>query len=188
MNADELGAVVIGRNEGERLVACLASVREQITNVVYADSGSVDGSPRKAEPFVLSVVRLDPSRPFTAARGRNEGLAALKRLRPEVRFVQFIDGDCELALSWVNVGVAFFEAHPKVAVVCGRRREARPDVSLYNRLCDLEWDTPLGEAPSCGGDSLVRTEAFEAVGGFEPRLISHEEPELCMRLRRSGWK
>ena len=32
-----------------------------------------------------------------------------------------------------------------VAVVCGRRRERLPEASVYNRLCDLEWDGPPGE-------------------------------------------
>jgi GT2 family glycosyltransferase len=55
-------------------------------------------------------------------------------------------------------------------------------------LCDIEWDTPVGEASACGGDSLVRAEAFESVGGFRAQLIAGEEPELCLRLRECGWK
>jgi GT2 family glycosyltransferase len=75
-----------------------------------------------------------------------------------------------------------------VALVCGRRRERYPSASIYNRLCDIEWDTPVGEAAACGGDSLVRVEAFESVGGFRAQLIAGEEPELCLRLRECGWK
>ena len=73
-------------------------------------------------------------------------------------------------------------------MVCGRRRERHPEKSVYNALCDLEWDTPIGEAAACGGNSLVRADAFEAVGGFDARLIAGEEPELCARLRQAGWK
>jgi len=39
-----IDAVVIGRNEGERLVACLASLGGEIRRAVYVDSGSTDGS------------------------------------------------------------------------------------------------------------------------------------------------
>jgi GT2 family glycosyltransferase len=128
------------------------------------------------------------SRPFTAARARNEGFAALKALRPDVRFVQFVDGDCTLVRGWLDKALAFFAQRKDTAIVCGRRRERHPKASLYNQLCDLEWAVPPGETWTCGGDALVRVEPFEAVGGFRPQLIAGEEPELCLRLREIGWK
>jgi GT2 family glycosyltransferase len=77
---------------------------------------------------------------------------------------------------------------PAIAVLCGRRRERNPRASVYNRLCDLEWDTPVGSALACGGDALMRAAAFRAVGGFAPGLIAGEEPELCFRLRAAGYR
>jgi hypothetical protein len=59
---------------------------------------------------------------------------------------------------------------------------------VFNRLCDLEWDTPIGEAASCGGDALMRVTAFRSVGGFKDELIAGEEPEVCLRLRCKGWR
>jgi GT2 family glycosyltransferase len=131
---------------------------------------------------------LDLTRPFSAARARNEGFLAVKSLKPETRFVQFIDGDCILVSGWLEAARAFIEKRNDVAIVCGRRRERHPDGSIYNRLCDMEWDTPVGEAAASGGDALVRVEAFEAAGGFRTTLIAGEEPELCLRLREKGWK
>jgi GT2 family glycosyltransferase len=55
-------------------------------------------------------------------------------------------------------------------------------------LCDIEWDTPVGEARTCGGIAMMRVNAFNQVGGFKQELIAGEEPELCVRLRKSGWK
>jgi GT2 family glycosyltransferase len=75
-----------------------------------------------------------------------------------------------------------------VAVVCGRLRERFPAASVYNLLCDMEWDTPVGETKACGGIALVRAEAFEKSGGFRGSLIAGEEPELCVRVRAAGWK
>jgi glycosyltransferase involved in cell wall biosynthesis len=188
MNSNDVGIVVIGRNEGERLIYCLASVTSVAGNVVYVDSGSTDGSTTAAEKTGALVVRLDLSQPFTAARARNEGFAALKVMKPDIRFVQFIDGDCELAAGWIKVAAAYILNQKDVAVVCGRRRERYPEQSIYNRLCDIEWDSSIGETSVCGGDSLVRVEAFESVGGFRSELIAGEEPELCLRLREKGWK
>ena len=76
----------------------------------------------------------------------------------------------------------------EVAVVCGRRRERFPKKSIYNQLCDIEWDTPIGEAQACGGDAMMRVRAFQEAGGFDSQLIAGEEPELCVRLRQQKWK
>lgn len=183
-----LGVVVIGRNEGQRLERCLRSLAHGADQVLYVDSGSSDGSPHLARSLGVEVLALDMGQPFTAARARNEGFAALQRLLPSMRLVQFVDGDCEVDAGWLATAQAFLDRQPDVAVVCGRRRERFPQRSVYNLLCDLEWDTPIGEAKACGGDALMRADAFAAVGGFRSGLIAGEEPELCVRLRAKGWK
>ena len=184
----DIGVVAIGRNEGKRLIDCLTSVRTETANIVYVDSGSSDGSVSAAENIGARVVKLDLTLPFTAARARNEGFAILRSLEPNIRFVQFIDGDCILAPFWIERALAFMTQRPDVAIACGRRRERDPAASIYNRLIDDEWNTPVGEATACGGDAVVRVDAFESAGGFRPSLMAGEEPELCLRLRDNGWK
>lgn len=188
VGAMSVGAVVIGRNEGERLVRSLRSVRDQASPVVYVDSGSSDGSVARARELGCDVVELDTSVPFSAARARNAGFDRLRQLAPGVGLVQFIDGDCELDEEWIGFAGKRLSASPRWAIVAGRRRERHPDASIYNLLCDVEWDTPIGEAEACGGDFLVRAPAFAAVGGFNPTVIAGEEPELCYRLRRAGYE
>lgn len=92
--ASDIGLVVIGRNEGERLRICLDSVRGSARSVVYVDSGSTDGSVEMARGRGVDVVALDMSTPFTAARARNAGFSRLIAVAPEIRYVQFVDGDC----------------------------------------------------------------------------------------------
>lgn len=182
-----LGAVIIGRNEGQRLVDCLASVLGQVDHVVYVDSGSTDQSVANARAAGVDVISLDLSIPFTAARARNAGVSALVAAQPDTSYVQFIDGDCSLQPGWIRTAARYLDQAADVAVVCGRRRERYPDASIYNRLCDREWDTPPGAAKACGGDALMRLDALCKVGGFDPQLIAGEEPELCVRLRHAGW-
>lgn len=182
------GVVVIGRNEGERLRICLQSVLRSAARIVYVDSGSTDGSPALAQSLGVEVVALDLSIPFTAARARNAGYRRLREIAPELTLVQFVDGDCEVVAGWTEVAVARLDQRPELAVVCGRRRERHPEASIYNQLCDMEWNTPVGEATACGGDALMRLSALEAVGGFNPELIAGEEPELCVRLRAHGYR
>ncbi|MEW9903153.1 glycosyltransferase family 2 protein [Pseudomonas putida] len=183
-----IGVVVIGRNEGARLERCLDSLAGAADQVVYVDSGSTDGSVQMAQARGIEVLALDMTQPFTAARARNEGFACLHRVMPSVRYVQFVDGDCEVVAGWLSAAQAFLDQHPEVAVVCGRRRERFPTHSIYNQLCDLEWDTPVGQAKACGGDALMRADAFVQAAGYRADLIAGEEPELCVRLRAQGWK
>lgn len=178
-------AVVIGRNEGARLVACLEALHGQVGQIVYVDSGSSDGSVAQAERRGVQVIALDMTVPFTAARARNAGLAALGA---DTQYVQFLDGDCALRAGWIDRARTFLEGHPKIAVVCGRRRERLPEASVYNGLIDAEWDTPVGAAKACGGDALMRVDAVRATGGYRETLIAGEEPELCVRLRHAGWQ
>jgi GT2 family glycosyltransferase len=182
-----IGAVIIGRNEGTRLVASLASFPDGVARVVYVDSGSTDGSVEAARAAGAQVVALNMDRPFTAARARNAGFVALQD-GGAVDFVQFVDGDCMLQPGWIDTAAAFLQANPQAAVVCGRRRERFPEASVYNRLCDREWNTPVGRALACGGDAMMRADAFAAAGGFDPSMIAGEEPELCVRLRAAGWE
>jgi GT2 family glycosyltransferase len=184
---NDLGVVAIGRNEGERLRRCLRSLDGRGVAFVYVDSGSDDGSVELARSMGSEVVELDMGRPFSASRARNAGYERLKAIAPGVRSVMFLDGDCEVADGWLDRARLELETRPDAAVVCGRRREMFPEQSVYNRLADLEWDTPIGQAIACGGDSVIRAEAFEAVGGFDPTAPAGEEPELCQRLRRAGW-
>jgi GT2 family glycosyltransferase len=186
--SQRLGVVAIGRNEGERLRRCLDSVTGRAAWVVYVDSGSNDDSVAYARKKGALVVELDRSVPFTAARARNAGLARLLEAAPAVELVQFVDGDCEVVAGWLERAERELDADPRLGVVCGRRRERHPEASVYNRLCDLEWNTPVGPAESCGGDALMRVRAVEEVGRYDPTLIAGEEPDLCLRLRQHGWK
>ena len=183
-----VGFVVIGRNEGERLGQSLRALRAVSDQVVYVDSGSTDGSVKLARDLGAIAMELDDSAPHTAARGRNAGFHEMRERFPACEFVQFIDGDCILEPGWLESATQFLDANPKAAVACGRRVEAHPDESLYNRLIDEEWNTPVGRADYSGGDALVRASAFEQIGGFRPELKAGEEPEMTTRLRAEGWE
>jgi GT2 family glycosyltransferase len=183
-----VAAVLIGRNEGARLVRCLASVVPHVDRTIYVDSGSTDGSIAEAQAAGAEVILLDTSRPFTAARARNAGLDRLRQDAVPPEFVQFVDGDCEVAPGWIGTAREFLRANPNVGVTCGRLRERFPDASIWNGLADREWKVNPGEAKACGGIALFRMTALDAVRGFDPRLIAGEEPELCVRLRKAGWE
>lgn len=184
---DRLGLVVIGRNEGDRLVRCLASVRS-IPDCVYVDSGSTDGSVEFARREGVVVLELEVPPNFTAARARNAGLTALLSQRPDLEFVQLVDGDCEIHADWIPAGMAALRAEPGLAAVYGRLRERFPERSVYNAICDDDWNVPIGEAAIVGGIALFRVSALRQENFFNPAIIAGEEPDLSMRLRTNGWR
>ena len=183
----DTGIVVIGRNEGERLRRCLATCLPQVRRVVYADSGSSDGSVDLARELGANVVELDMSIPGNAARGRNAGLEALLAAEPRLAYCLFIDGDCELVEGFLERAREAFEGDARLGIVCGRRSELRPQDSLYNRLVDCEWNTPVGPLDAAGGDALVGVSAFRAAGGYDENMSCGEDPEFSYRVRRAGY-
>lgn len=183
----QVGIVVIGRNEGYRLSKSLASALNASKLTIYVDSGSTDSSVTRARNLGIPVVELCRSRGFSAARARNEGARALLRICPSLEFIQFVDGDCELQPGWIAKAAALMLRSPAVGAVSGRRREVNGTASMYNRLCDWEWDVPLGSTDFIGGDTMVRVPAFLASGGYDERFIAGEEIDLSIRLRARAW-
>lgn len=179
-----LSVVVIGRNEGARLLRCLESVRSMRVpggplEVIYVDSASTDGSPARAAELGARVLEVGSTRP-TAALGRNLGWRAAR-----APIVLFLDGDTILDPDFVVESLPAFD-DPNVAVVWGHRREIHPEASVFNRVLDLDWIYPAGPSEFCGGDALMRRSVLAAVGGYDDRLIAGEEPEMCRRIRALG--
>ena len=182
--------MVIGRNEGVRLASSLESVEASGLQMVYSDSGSSDGSPDLARKHGVSVVELDPAKPFSAGRGRNEGLAEARRRWPEVDYAMFLDGDCILDSGFPPAAAKAFDQNPECAIVTGHLSERYPEASIYNRLCAIEWRSPSGPIENMnalGGIMAVRIAAFEQVGGFNVNAIAGEEPDLGVRLKLAGY-
>ncbi len=185
------GVVVIGRNERPRLAAALAGIDATTARVVYVDSGSTDGSAELAESMAVSVLRLDPTTPFSAARARNEGFAWLAARNPGLALVQFLDGDCVLDADWLATARAAMAGHSQYGIVVGQLLERHPEQSIYNRLCALEWKGPAGELTQwgeIGGIMAVRPEVFTRLKGFNTAIIAGEDSEFGVRVGLAGFK
>jgi GT2 family glycosyltransferase len=186
-----VGVVVIGRNEGQHLLRALGSIGAQAGAAAYADSESTDDSValvRERFPAVEVVQMRAAEQPLSPSRGRNEGYAALLRRLPALRYVQFLDGDCELDPRWLASAAGYLEVHPDVGVVAGRLRERDRERNAFHRLADMEWDQPAGEVNDMGGIMMVRVDAWERVGGQNPEIPAAEEREFCWRVIDAGWK
>jgi cellulose synthase/poly-beta-1,6-N-acetylglucosamine synthase-like glycosyltransferase len=180
MTLPPLSVVIIGRNEGDRLARCVASVRQMEyaapVEIIYVDSASTDHSVPLASSLGVLTVEVRPLRP-TAAMGRNAGWRIATS-----PFVLFLDGDTIVHPRFAVEALPQLDVD-NVALVWGHRREIAPHASIYNRVLDLDWIYRTGIVDLSGGDVLARRSALERVGGFDESLIAGEEPEMCRRLR-----
>jgi GT2 family glycosyltransferase len=186
-SAGDVGIVVIGRNEAARLGACLEPLCAGASALVYVDSGSIDGSAAVVQDLGVTTIRLNEG-PYTAARGRQVGFEALSARHPNLKYIQFVDGDCILHPQWIKCAAAFLESNVRAAAVVGRLRERHADDSSLIWLVNVDWDLPTGEVDAIGGISMVRLAALRDVGGWRTTLIAGEELDLSARLRARGWR
>jgi GT2 family glycosyltransferase len=182
----DVTVVVASRN---RRADLMASLPRHEAPVVLVDNASTDdtvAAVRDAHPEV-TLLRLDRNE---GAHGRTLGAA-----RAGTAFVAFADDDSWWAPGDLARAVEIMRAHPRLAVL-----NARILVGAEERLdpvCEEMAASPLGTAPDLPGPSLlgfvacgsvVRSEAFEAVGGFD-RVVRFpgEEERPALDLAAAGW-
>jgi GT2 family glycosyltransferase len=180
----DVAVVVIGRNEGDRLDRSLSSVSGQ--RIVYADSGSTDGSPERAGAAGAEVIILSPEGGYSAARGRNAGIERLID-DPDIAYIQMLDGDCALEPGWIEAAAAALDADPRLGAVIGRLRERDPETTIYGWMCDLEWEVPAGPVLVFGGSVMLRADAIRGSGFYHAEMIAGEDPDFALRLGEAGW-
>lgn len=185
MSAPVLSVVIIGRNEGKRLVRCIEAVRRAELpageiEMIYVDSGSEDGSLERVAGLGLKTLEAGSDSP-SPGLGRDIGWRD-----SSAEMILFLDGDSALEPGFVARAWHLFE-DPKIAIVSGHVREYDPLGSIYNRALSLEWNSPEGPLEHCGGNCIVRRSALEAAGGFLRDAPGGEDAELCRQVRKRGW-
>jgi GT2 family glycosyltransferase len=177
--------VVPVRNDRDRLVRCLASVRATAghapVEIIVVDNGSTDGSAPAALAFGARVLSC-PGERVGALRNRGATSATTP-------LVAFIDSDHELGEGWGDAALELF-ADPAVGAAgayCHPPADGTWVQHAYDTLRDhasgrrdVEW---LG-----AGNLVVRREAFLQTGGFDDALEASEDVDLCRALRRCGWR
>jgi GT2 family glycosyltransferase len=182
----DVAVVVVSRNRRDDL---LASLPRHEAPVVLVDNASTDdtvAAVRAAHPAV-TVLTLDRN---MGAGARTVGVA-----QAGTPFVAFADDDSWWAPGDLARAVAIMRAHPRLAVL-NARILVGPEERL-DQVCAEMAASPLGRQPDLPGPSLlgfvacaalVRTEAFSAVGGFDPVVrFPGEEERVAIDLAAAGW-
>lgn len=179
-----ISVVVIGKNEGERLSACLRSVQDALRTlsheVIYIDSCSTDNS--------IEIARAHGARCFllaetdtTAGLGRFVGA---REARGE--YLLFLDGDMQLCPGFAEQALMAIAAKGYDGV-CGIREDVYIRQGGIAARCENYFGcTQERIAPEFGGAILLTAEALNACGGWSPDTVACEEAELHARLKATG--
>ena len=184
--AADVTVVVASRNRRDDLLATLPRHEAPVVLVDNASTDDTVGAVRRAYPEV-TLLPLDRNE---GAHGRTLGAAQAR-----TPFVAFADDDSWWAPGDLARAVAIMRAHPRLGLL-NARILVGPEERL-DPVCAEMADSPLGTATDLPGPSLlgfvacaalVRTEAFEAVGGFDPVVrFPGEEERLALDLAAAGW-
>lgn len=207
--------VIVSYNTRELLRRCLrsleADVAEGLADVIVVDNCSGDGSAEMAEGEFGWARVVRPGSNVGFGRGVNAG--ATLTAAP---WLVAANADTEVEAGALRRLVAAAGADPRAGAVAPRLVEPSgrtqhsvhgfPGVGLAlvfglglgrlfpgfgDRLClEGQWDP---ERPRIvdwahGAFLLLRREAFEQIGGFDPaQWMYAEDIDLAWRLRRAGW-
>jgi GT2 family glycosyltransferase len=183
----ELSVIVPVRNGADSLPALLRSLREQTLGrdrfeVIVVDNDSSDGTAALAREQG-AIVAEEPI--ANRSRARNRGAAAAS-----TRLYAFTDADCVTHPGWLE---ALLRCAPSAPLVAGKvTLEVSEEPNAIERFEAMwrfgqeAWVRNQGWAATA--NLLVRAEAFEAIGGFDPawRHIG-EDADFCLRARDAGY-
>jgi glycosyltransferase involved in cell wall biosynthesis len=183
--------VVPVKNEAGSLPELLESIRAQTRRpdeVVIVDGGSTDGTiacARKASTADCPI-RLIEAGSATPGKGRNIGTAAA-----QYEWIAYTDAGIRLDSEWIEQLAAAVERHPAAAVVYGTYEPVIG--TFFDRCAALAYVPPeieRGDGRARGpfiASSLVRRDAWQAVGGF-PDLRAAEDLMFMEALERAGYE
>ncbi|MPQ96715.1 glycosyltransferase [Modestobacter sp. I12A-02628] len=187
-----VAVVVITHQRREELLLALRRLRElpEQPHVVVVDNGSTDGT-AEAVRTLHPWVELIASPVNLGAVGRNLGVARL-----DTPYVAFCDDDTWWEPGSLRAAADTLDAHPRLAVLTARI-VVEPGGTEDPIVAELR-DSPVRGAawlpgPALGsflaGASVLRREAFDAVGGFSERLwLGGEEELMAGDLAAAGWE
>jgi glycosyltransferase involved in cell wall biosynthesis len=174
------------RDDARRLQSCLYRIAtneypQAKIEVIVMDNGSSDGSDHVARAAGATV---DCVVGATVAELRNRGA---RIARGDV--LAFIDADHEIDRLWVSSAVDALTSADVGAV--GAPYVAPEDGTWVQRSYDRLRVRTAGSHDVAwlgSGNLAVRADVFRRVGGFDAKLETCEDVDLCSRLRSGGYR
>lgn len=185
-----IGFIVIGRNEGHKLVRCIDSIKKAIDEnsigeyeIIYVDSKSTDNSIELVGALDEKVKIFRITGQAYQAIGRNIGAAA-----SDADIYCFIDGDMELIPDFFP-RVLDDTGKLKYPFVSGQFENIYYDQNNQRTGSELYVKSVLTQDKyqiTTGGLFLIEKTLWELIGGMDVRFRTGEDLDLGLRLARKG--
>jgi glycosyltransferase involved in cell wall biosynthesis len=184
----DISIVIIGKNAEWSIARLIESVIAHVPShyaneIIYVDSASTDCTLQVVSQYPVRSVELAPNQQLCASAGRFVGSQYATG-----RYITFLDSDMELLDGWLERAVRLLERHREIAVVSGIQVDAEAGVKV--QATDDSWHggDRFIDISFAGSAAIFRREALENAGTWNPYIVSDEEPELCLRIRRAGYR
>jgi N-acetylglucosaminyl-diphospho-decaprenol L-rhamnosyltransferase len=215
-DSPQVAIAVVSWNTRDLLRRCLVSLEEDaragFVRTVVVDNGSTDGSGAMVRSEFDWVRLVEPGENLGFGRAVNLGLEGAGE-----PWLAAANADLEFRRDAIHVLVEALRAHPRAGMAAPRlvmpngetqhSVHAFPGIglglavhtglvnllpALGDRLCiEGRWDPERARAVpwAHGAFLLARRDAFEQIGGFDPRQWMYaEDIDLAWRMRAAGWK
>lgn len=211
-----LSVIIVNWNTRDYLRECVASLFRYPPScafeVIVVDNGSTDASAQMVHRLHPQVRLMANDRNLGYAKATNQGLASARG-----SFLLLLNPDTEMTPEALNVLLRFLLETPQAAAVAPRLRGPDGRVQLSCRTFPSPWallsDAVFSHA-FCGNRRfdfyrmgwfsydrtlevdqpmasclLFRRSALEQTGGMDERFpIFFNDVDLCLRLKRAGWR
>ena len=183
--APAVSVVIPARNAAASLRTLLASLEAQRLKrdrfeVIVVDNGSTDAT---AEVAAAGGARVVQEPVANRSRARNRGVAVAA-----APLYAFTDADCVANPRWLE---ELLRCAPSAPLVAGRVQLTVTDepnaLERFDRLWRFGQRDWVEQGWASTSNLLVRREAFDAIGGFDPAWREGgEDVDLCVRAGRAG--
>ena len=188
INSIKISVVIPAFNEETDLGECLESLKNQTLpksnfETIVVDNNSTDKTAQIARGYEVRVVGCQV-----------QGVAAARALGSDAAYGEIIagtDADTIVADNWLEKIGYHFEKDPKLIGLTGpvyfKDTNAVFSKLSYISFAIFQRFTFLIRKPTFSGfNYAVKTEAYKAVGGINPKLESAEDIDLSFRLSKKG--
>lgn len=194
MPAADLNAitVVCVTYNSSSIIPSLARTLEAMTSVVIVDNASSDDT--------VACVRQHIPQARVIARSENAGFGVANNegaALAQTPYLLLLNPDCQISQADIGTLLDCLQAHPEAGLVGpqGWRSSTQLQKSWRPAFHQSQPKGPY-RAPEQvtaagwvhGSCYLVRREAFERVGGFDPVFfLFYEDDDFCLRLQQAGY-
>jgi len=194
-NFCDLSIIIVNYNTRDYLVRCIDSIMEQAgieTEIIVVDNNSTDLSTEILKQRFPEVKMIANAENAGFSRANNQAVAISGG-----RYLYFLNPDTEVYPGSLQAMIYYMDTHPDIGLAGTRmvNPDDTPQESVEyrypgqkyarNELKDLKGDI----AWVLGASMIVRRDAWVNVGGFDEDFFLYgEEQDLCLRLRKAGWR